>query len=103
MVSGSLKFTLRAASTCARNRLARCIPLGKVSHCGSFPELESQLCQYTTHGYAGAGSPDRAEALVWAFTELFPHLTPTALAVKKDGFTPGWSYYRSPDRNSWIA
>lgn len=77
--------------------------LGKVSHCGSFPELESQLCQFTTHGYAGAGSPDRAEALIWAFTELFPRLTPTARSVTEE-LPPGWSYWhRPPDRNSWMA
>ena len=43
---------------------------GKVSHVGSLPELEDQLCQFTNKGYVGEGSPDRADALVWAITEL---------------------------------
>lgn len=49
--------------------------LGRISHIGSFPVLESQLCQITADGYTGEGSPDDADALVWGFTELFPKLT----------------------------
>jgi len=52
--------------------------LGKISHVGSFPELESQLCKFTAHGYEGDDSPDRAEAMIWCMTELFPALTKTA-------------------------
>jgi len=71
----------------------------------SFPELEGRLCAFTTHGYAGAGSPDRAEAFIWAFSELFPRLTPTAKAATlEDELPPGCSYWqRPPDRNSWMA
>lgn len=32
--------------------------------------LEDQLCLMGPRGYAGEGSPDRADALVWALTEL---------------------------------
>ena len=39
---------------------------GKVSHVGAFPELEDQLCTWTVEG----PSPDRLDALVWAFTNL---------------------------------
>lgn len=48
---------------------------GRIKHVGSFPELEDQLTQMTTAGYQGEGSPDRADALVWAMTELFPEMT----------------------------
>ena len=48
--------------------------LGQISHAGSFPELEAQMCLMTAGGYEGKGSPDRVDALVWAFTELFPKL-----------------------------
>lgn len=41
---------------------------GKVSHVGSLPDLEDQMCSYTPDGYDG--SPDRVDALVWALTEL---------------------------------
>jgi hypothetical protein len=29
-------------------------------------------CQMTAGGYEGDGSPDRVDAMVWGFTELFP-------------------------------
>ncbi|MDK4804932.1 MAG: phage terminase large subunit [Novosphingobium aromaticivorans] len=43
---------------------------GKAHHVGAYPELEEQMGMFTTAGYQGGGSPDRADALVWAFTEL---------------------------------
>ncbi|MBT8411782.1 MAG: phage terminase large subunit [Octadecabacter sp.] len=43
---------------------------GKVHHVGHFPDLEDQMLNFTTSGYIGDGSPDRADALVWALTEL---------------------------------
>ncbi len=46
--------------------------LGRISHVGTFPELESQMCKMTAAGFEGDGSPDRVDALVWAFTELMP-------------------------------
>jgi hypothetical protein len=47
---------------------------GKVHHVGTFADLEDQMCNFTASGYIGEGSPDRADALVWALTELM--LTP---------------------------
>lgn len=49
--------------------------LGRVSHVGTYPELEDQLCRMTAAGYEGDGSPDRCDALVWAMTELFPQIS----------------------------
>ena len=40
---------------------------GRVVHRGDFPELEEELLGL---GCEGGGSPDRADALVWAVTEL---------------------------------
>ena len=42
-----------------------------ISHVGSHPELEEQMCKMTAGGYAGDGSPDRVDWMVWGFTELF--------------------------------
>jgi phage terminase large subunit-like protein len=42
----------------------------RVRHAGSFPELEDQLVAFTTDGYVGEGSPDRADAAIWALIEL---------------------------------
>lgn len=43
---------------------------GKVHHVGTFPDLEDQMCNFTASGFVGDRSPDRADALVWAITEL---------------------------------
>jgi len=43
---------------------------GKVTHAGMFPELEDELCQFATDGYKGDRSPNRADAAIWAITEL---------------------------------
>lgn len=43
---------------------------GKVSHVGRLPELEEQMTMFTSNGYIGGDSPDRADALVWGLTEL---------------------------------
>ena len=44
----------------------------KVCHVGYFPELEEELAGFNQAGYIGAGSPNRADWLVFAITELFP-------------------------------
>lgn len=62
--------------TASRGKVARAEPVaalyeqGRVSHVGSMPELEDQMCAIAPEGYVGDGSPDRADALVWALTEL---------------------------------
>ena len=47
---------------------------GRAFFAGSFPELEDELAGLTSGGgYEGASrSPDRADAMVWAMTELSP-------------------------------
>ncbi|MEC9067824.1 MAG: phage terminase large subunit [Pseudomonadota bacterium] len=60
----------------SRGKVVRAEPIaalyekGKVHHVGTFPDLEDQMCNFTANGYVGEGSPDRADALVWALTEL---------------------------------
>lgn len=64
--------------TATRGKHVRAEPIasryeaGQVSHVGTFAPLEDQLCKITPAGYDGEGSPDRADALVWAMSELFP-------------------------------
>ncbi len=41
---------------------------GRVSHIGTFPELEDEMCRFGAPGFSG--SPDRLDALVWAVTSL---------------------------------
>lgn len=45
---------------------------GKVRHAGYFPELEDEMVEFTTLGYTGDASPNRADAWFWVLTELFP-------------------------------
>ncbi len=60
----------------SRGKVQRAEPIaalyeqGRVSHVGDLASLEDQLCQMTTNGFLGDGSPDRADALVWALSEL---------------------------------
>jgi len=62
--------------TASRGKIQRAEPIaalyeqGRVRHVGNFTELEDQLAAMTGEGYLGEGSPDRADALVWALTEL---------------------------------
>ncbi len=61
-----------------RGKVARAEPVaarfesGQAKLAGHFPELEDELCGLTLGGgYEGPGnSPDRADAMVWAMTEL---------------------------------
>lgn len=66
--------------TATRGKVIRAEPFaplyedGRVRHVGYFRELEDELVGFSTIGYTGQGSPNRADALVWALAELFPGL-----------------------------
>lgn len=55
--------------------IAALYAMDRISHVGTFGPLEDQMCKMTAAGYDGTGSPDRVDALVWGFSELFPPLT----------------------------
>jgi hypothetical protein len=67
--------------TASRGKVIRAEPVAmlyekqKIRHVGYFTELEDQLCGFSVSGYNGMKSPDRADALVWAVTEMFPRIT----------------------------
>ena len=46
----------------------------RISHLGAFPALEDEAVQFTPWGIEGDLPADRVDALVWAFTHLFPSL-----------------------------
>jgi phage terminase large subunit-like protein len=62
--------------TASRGKAVRAEPVSaiyeqnKVHHVGRFESLEDQMCSFTTNGYMGEASPDRADALVWALSFL---------------------------------
>jgi len=65
----------------SRGKVIRAEPISalyeqkKIHHIGYFPELEDQMCAMLASDYVGLKSPDRVDALVWGFTELFPKMT----------------------------
>lgn len=79
-VNPSIPFTQVRAT---RGKAVRAEPIaalyerGKVYHVGGLEVLEDQMCSFTVdfNRKAQGYSPDRVDALVWGFTELFPKLT----------------------------
>ena len=69
------------AVTASRGKAVRAEPFsalyeeGKVRHVGYFRELEDELAAFSTVGYLGDNSPNRADALIWALAALFPAAT----------------------------
>ena len=57
----------------SRGKITRAEPIAalaeqhRIHHVGGFPGLEDQLCSYAA---GSSDSPDRLDAMVWAFTEL---------------------------------
>lgn len=87
---GMVKFVVQAAAqkaqarvnfkmvTASRGKVQRAEPFsvlyenGKVRHVGLFPLLEDEMCAFSTIGYTGPKSPNRADAHIWSLAELFP-------------------------------
>jgi predicted phage terminase large subunit-like protein len=73
----------------SRGKVTRAEPVaalyeqGRISHVGSLPQLEDQMVLFTAYGIEGDTTADRVDALVWAFTELFP-----SIIAKEE---PAWS------------
>jgi phage terminase large subunit-like protein len=68
------------AVTASRGKAQRAEPFsalyeqGKVRHVGYMSELEEELSAFSTYGYTGAHSPNRADAAIWALAALFPQI-----------------------------
>ena len=62
--------------TASRGKHVRAEPIAalyeaaNVFHVGRFPDLEDQLVNFSASGYVGERSPDRADAMVWAMSDL---------------------------------
>jgi hypothetical protein len=75
--------------TASRGKVVRAEPIsalyeqGKVRHVGLFADLEEELGGFNTSGYVGGSSPNRADALIWALTELFPGIVKETKAGEK--------------------
>lgn len=92
--------------TATRGKAVRAEPFsalyeqGKIRHAGRFNDLENELCGFTTSGYVGENSPNRADALVWALAELFPGIIKPR-KVTKDKHVP--SHQGSYAPSSWLG
>ena len=66
--------------TASRGKAVRAEPIsvlyedGKVRHLGYFKDLEDELLDFSTHGFVGDKSPNRADAVVWAISSLMPRI-----------------------------
>lgn len=66
--------------TASRGKIQRAEPFsalyeqGKVRHVGLYPKLEDELCAFSSGGYTGPKSPNRADAHIWGLAELFPSM-----------------------------
>lgn len=75
----------------SRGKVTRAEPIaalyeqGRVSHVGSFPELEDQMVLFTPWGLEGDTTADRVDALVWAMTLLFPSIIRRPEEEEEDG------------------
>ena len=71
--------------TASRGKTVRAEPVaalyerGKIHHVGRYPAMEDELTNFTTAGYLGDRSPNRADAMVWAATELIVEQQPHGL------------------------
>jgi hypothetical protein len=69
--------------TASRGKVVRAEPIsslfetGKCRLVGYHQGLEDELAGFTTYGYTGDHSPNRADAMIWAMSDLFPELTKT--------------------------
>ncbi len=99
---GMVKFVVQAAAakigikvnfkmvTASRGKAQRAEPFsvlyeqGKVRHVGLFPKLEDEMCAFSTSGYTGGRSPNRADAFIWGLAELFPALVKPAKKPKEE-------------------
>ena len=101
-----VRFTIQTAKprcpykavTATRGKAVRAEPIaalyeqGKVRHVGNFYELEDELSAFSTVGYTGANSPNRADALIWGLSELFQGIVsgPRKERKKTDARAVSW-------------
>ena len=94
--------------TASRGKVVRAEPIsalteqGKIRFAGQFNDLEDELCAMTTAGFIGdKKSPNRADAMVWAFTELFPGIAKKERQQNKG--KPKLSTGRSGGGSAWMG
>lgn len=120
MVSHTLRSVDRSAKVklvhAAKGKHVRAEPVSalyeqnRIHHCGEFDLLEDQMCLFSIDNLrdANTGSPDRVDALVWGFTELFEKLTGRRRKINKatgevEQKRSTWSPHSNGNPNMWMA
>jgi phage terminase large subunit-like protein len=114
-----VRFVLKTAGhgmtfrkvTATRGKTIRAEPVSalyeaaKVRHVGYMRELEEELCGFTTAGFVGEGSPNRADAVVWAVTFLFPNILKAKKGKEDAEAAPRRVYagHQQPTALGWMA
>jgi len=77
----------------SRGKVIRAEPIsalheqGKIKLYGRFDLMEDEMCAMTNMGFMGQGSPNRVDAMVWAFTELFDGIVSDPEPVEPERYT----------------
>lgn len=92
--------------TASRGKVQRAEPFaalyeqGKVRHFGILADLEDELTAFSTSGYTGEHSPNRADAAIWALAALFPSI----VKAKKDEADENPHKHRhAPINHGWMG
>jgi hypothetical protein len=92
--------------TASRGKAVRAEPVsvlvetGKIRFAGNFVALEEELYGFTTNGFMGEHSPNRADAMIWGMSDLFPELT-TERQEKKE-IAPPPTMLRRRGNAAWM-
>ena len=90
--------------TASRGKVQRAEPFsalyeqGKVRHIGYLNDLEDEMAAFSTYGFTGAHSPNRADALFWGLAALFPGMVKQPKEKKKTNESP-----LLIEDNSWMT
>lgn len=93
----NVKYDIVNASRGKQQRAEPFSPLfadGRVRIVGRHDKMEDELSGFSTHGYTGADSPNRADAMFWALAKLFPGIVGSKKAKEV-------KVTLMPTRNSW--
>lgn len=95
--------------TATRGKVVRAEPIsaiyeqGKVRHVGYMRDLEDELSAFTTNGYIGENSPNRADALVWGVAFLFPSIIKPRKEKKAEEAAKPREFYGRGVTSSWMG
>ena len=91
--------------TASRGKVVRAEPVstlcdgGRIRMAGFFRELEDELTAFTTYGYTGDHSPNRADAMIWGMSDLFPEMLKHEDEIKKP---PAPQFIHRPSPTGWM-